>query len=233
MPRPPTALTPEEARRQRGYRLANALSYVLNPLVMPPVAFGLVQRQFGAGALEVAWTVAVSLVFFGVVPLLYVVGMIRRGEAESLMMQAQGKRTKPFVVGILSYAIGMLVLALTVRTALQIIVALAALFPLNTVVIALINLRWKISVHMTALAGFCSILLFVALTVWQALPPVPEAVLTAASVAPLFVLVPMLMWARVRVGAHTPGQVFAGALFGLLVPFAELYVLVYYLLDLA
>ena len=119
------------------------------------------------------------------------------------------------------------------RTALPLIVAIAALMPLNVVAIALINLRWKISVHMTAMAGFCSILLFVALTVWQRLPPVEEALLTATTVAPLLVLVPLLMWARVRVGAHTPGQVLAGAVFGLLVPFVELYLLVYHVLDLA
>jgi hypothetical protein len=227
-------LTSSDAvRRERGYRLANALSYVLNPLVLPPVTFGLVQAHFGAGALEVAWTVAVSFVFFGLVPLLYIVGMLRRGETETLEVRAQGARTKPFVVVTLSYAVGLLVLALTVRTALAFIVAVAALFPLNTAVIALVNLRWKISVHMTSLAGFVSILLFVALTVWRGLPPGAEAALTVASVAPLLVLLPLLMWARVRVGAHTPGQVLAGAVFGLLVPFAELYVLVYYVLDLA
>jgi membrane-associated phospholipid phosphatase len=229
---PGPALPPDDARRARGYRLASVLSYVLNPLVLPPVAFALAQWHLGAGALEIAWTAAISLAFFCLIPLLYVVGMVRRGEAESLEVRAREQRTRPFVVGALSYAIGLLVLALTVRTGLRLIVALAALFPLNTAVITLINLRWKISVHMTSLAGFCSMLLFVALTAWRGLPPEWEAALTLASVAPLLVLVPLLMWARVRVGAHTPGQVLAGALFGLFVPLAELYVLVYHVLDL-
>ncbi|MDX1421194.1 MAG: hypothetical protein R3181_14610, partial [Rubricoccaceae bacterium] len=64
-------------------------------------------------------------------------------------------------------------------------------------------------------------------------PAEAETALTAASVAPLLLLLPLLMWARVRVSAHTPGQVFAGAAFGLLAPLAELYVLVYLVLDLA
>ena len=227
------SLPPEVIRRQRGYRAANAVSYILNPLALPPVGFGLVQWHFGAGALEITWTVAVSAVFFCLVPLLYLLGMVRRGHAESLEVRERERRLRPFLVGIASYLVGILLLGATVRTALPLIVSIAAIFPVNTALILLINTRWKISVHMTSLAGFVSLLLFVALTVWRDLPASAEVALTAASVAPLLLLLPLLMWARVRVSAHTPGQVLAGAVFGLLVPFAELYVLVYHVLDLA
>jgi membrane-associated phospholipid phosphatase len=228
-----TRLPPEDDRRRRGYRVANAVSYVLNPFVFPPVGFGLVQAHFGAGAPEIAWTVAVSAVFFCLVPVLYLLGMVRRGRAESLEIRDRAGRLRPFLVGVGSYLVGIALLGATVRTALPLIVAIAAIFPANTLLVALINTRWKISVHMTSLAGFVSVLLFVALTVWRGLPPEAEAALTAASVAPLLLLLPLLMWARVRVEAHTPGQVLAGAAFGLLVPLAELYVLVYLVLGLA
>ena len=144
--------------------------------------------------------------------------MIRRGEAETLEIRQRESRLKPFLVGITSYAVGIVVMATTGTTAVSFLVALALLYPINTALIVLINLRWKISVHMTSLAGFVSILLFVSLTVWRDFPPATEAVLTALTVAPLLVLLPLLMWARVRVGAHTLGQVVAGALFGLIVP---------------
>jgi hypothetical protein len=230
---PTAGLPPEDVRRQRGYRVANAVSYVLNPLALPPVGFGLVQWHFGAGVLEIAWTVVVSAVFFCFIPLLYLLGMVREGRAESLEVRDRGRRLRPFLFGVGSYLAGIAVLGATVRTALPLLVGIAATFPVNTLLIVLINTRWKISVHMTSLAGFVSLLLFVALTVWRDLPPGAEAALTAASVAPLLLLLPLLMWARVRVEAHTPGQVLAGALFGLLVPFAELYVLVYFVLGLA
>ncbi len=230
---PPTGLPPVEMRRQRGYRVANALSYVLNPLVLPPVGFGLVQWHLGAGALEIAWTVAVSLLFFCLVPLLYVVDMVRTGRAESLEVRDRASRLRPFLVGIVSYLTGMAVLGVTVDTAKALILSIAALFPVNTLLLLLINLRWKISIHMATMAGFVSILLFVALTVWRGLPADWEAALTAATVSPLLLLLPLLMWARVRVRAHTPGQVLGGAAFGLLAPLAELYVLVYHVLDLA
>ena len=223
----------QAAERAHGYRLANAVSYLLNPLVLPPISFALIDAHFGAGPAGVAWTFGVSLVFFCLVPLLYVVGMVRTGRADSLEVRRRERRLGPFLVSVASYLAGALLLWRTVEgPALPVIVAFAALFPLNTAVLLLINTRWKISIHMTSLAGFVGVLLFTALTVWRDLPADVEAALTLATVGPLVVLVPLLMWARVRVGAHTPGQVFAGAAFGLLVPQAQLWWIVYVWLDL-
>jgi hypothetical protein len=227
------ALRPVPSRRDRAYRVANAVSYVLNPLVFPPVGFALIDAHFGAGPVEVAWTFGVSLVFFCLVPLLYVVGMIRTGRTESLEVREQKARLGPLLVGMASYAVGALLLWQTVEgPALPVIASFAALFPLNTALILLINMRWKISLHMTALAGFCGVLLFTALTVWRDLPTDVETALTLATVAPLLLAIPLLMWARVRVGAHTVGQVFAGAAFGLIVPQVQLWWIVYRWLDL-
>ena len=221
-----SGLAPRRPQVDAGYHVANVLSYVFNPLVLPPVGFGLILWHFGAPGAEIAWVVGVALVFFCLIPLAYVIRMIRRGEAETLEIRRRESRLKPFLVGITSYAVGMVVMATTGTTAVAFLVALALLYPINTALIVLINLRWKISVHMTSLAGFVSILLFVTLTVWRDLPPATEVVLTAVTVTPLLVLLPMLMWARVRVGAHTPGQVVAGALFGLVLPVVELSIIV-------
>ena len=227
-PAPPRPAPERGGVRDRGYRAANAISYFLNPLVFPPIAFALIDRHFGAGWAEVAWTFGVSLAFFCLLPLLYVVGMIRQGKAESLEVRERSARLRPLLVGIASYAVGALLLAATVDgPALPLIVAFAALFPINTALILLINTRWKISLHMTSLAGFVGVLLFTALTVWRDLPAGVEAALTVATVGPLALLVPLLMWARVRVGAHTVGQVVAGAAFGLVVPQLQLWWIVY------
>ncbi|MEM0962491.1 MAG: hypothetical protein AAGK21_08165 [Bacteroidota bacterium] len=237
-PRPPAPLADaarQQDARQRGraYQTANAVSYVLNPLVLPPVAFALLDAHFGAGLGEVALTFGISLVFFCLVPLGYAAWMIRSGRTTTLEVREQEQRWSLFLVGIASYVAGALLLAWTVEgPALPIIVAFASLFPINTAALLVIN-RWsKISVHMTSLSGFVGVLLFTTLTVWRDLPADVEAALTLATVGPLALLVPLLMWARVRVGAHTVGQVFAGAAIGLVVLPLQLWWIVYVWLDL-
>ncbi|HIG76145.1 MAG TPA: hypothetical protein EYQ24_16665 [Bacteroidetes bacterium] len=219
--------------RPRAERLADALSYLLNPLAFPPVAFALVSWHFGAAAGEVAWVFGVSLVFFAIVPLLALLWMVREGRATSLEVRDKSRRTLPMLVCVGSYALGIALLGATATTAVRVLVAFAAIYPVNTLILLGITRWWKISIHMAGLAAFVSGLLFVSLVAWEGLPDDWEAALTVATTAPLVLLLPVLMWARVRAKAHTVGQVVAGAAFGLFVPLAELYWLTFHALDLA
>lgn len=220
-------IEPPNGRGELGHRLASAISYTLNPLILPPIAFVLTQWHFGAGGKELVWTFLVSLVFFTLIPFANVIRMVRHGEAATLEVREQEARKKPLMVGIVSYILGLVTLAFTTQTAVMLVVLIAALFPLNAALILLINRRWKISAHISSLAGFVSGMVFIALVAWRG--PLPETVpvLTAGTMAPLLLLVPPLMWARVRAGAHTVGQVVAGAAFGLFLPPLELYLLAF------
>lgn len=194
-----------------GYRLASGISYLINPLILPPTEFGLVLWHFGAGAKEIGGVVAIGLVFFFLIPLAYVASMVRRGKAETLEVRSRGLRTGPFLFGIASYAIGLVFLWMAVETARPIMLALAAIYPINTALVALINLRWKISVHATSIAGLLAALLVVA-EFPSTFPTL--GIVTVASVVPWLLLIPVVMWARVRSGAHTVPQVVGGAAFG-------------------
>lgn len=212
LPGPP----PGDRTPARG--LASALSYGINPLVLPPLAFALVQAHLGAGAAELARTFAIALVFFALVPLGYVVRMVWRGEAETIELRRRERRLKPLGVGIASFALGTALLGQTTETAPLLLACLAATFPLNTLLVLAVTRYWKISIHLVGLGGFLAFLSFAA---WAA----PEApLLSGPRVLALAPLVPLLAWARVRVGAHTPMQTVAGAALGLLLPLAELYV---------
>lgn len=227
------SVMPPAPPRPRAERLADALSYLLNPLAFPPVAFALVSWHFGAPGGEVAWVFAVSTVTFAVLPLLALLWMVREGRAATLEVRDRTRRTLPMLVCVGSYVAGIALLGATVTTARDVLVAFAAIYPVNTLVLLGITRWWKISIHMAGLAAFVSGLLFVCLVAWENLPPDWEAALTVATTAPLVLLLPVLMWARVRAKAHTVAQVVGGAAFGLLVPLAELYWLTYHLLDLA
>lgn len=211
------------APRTAAYRVARAVSYVLNPLVFPAIGFPLLDAHFGAPWPEVVRTLGVSAVFFCFVPLGYILVLVRAGRAESLEVRDRAARLRPMLLGVASYAVGALVLWQTVGGAAQpVIVTFSALFPLNTAGLLLITRRWKISLHVAGLAGLVAVLGFAALASWPTLPP-GGGLLTPAHVAAVAALVPLLMWARVHSRAHTTAQVVAGAAYGLLVPALELY----------
>jgi hypothetical protein len=103
------------------------------------------------------------------------------------------------------------------------LMALVGCHLLNTGLLFLITTRWKISVHCASMAGAWATLLYARMHVpgdLLATARVGDAVLGAGAV-----LVPLLLWARVRSGAHTWAQATAGTALGLVAPYAELYVI--------
>ncbi|MEM8599845.1 MAG: hypothetical protein AAGF99_07990 [Bacteroidota bacterium] len=206
--------------RPLSYRIANALSFLINPLVLPPTGFGLTLAHFGASGGEITWVVTVGVVFFGLVPLTYIGWMVATGRARSVEVRERDKRTGPLAAGIIGYIVGVLVIAFTGQTAVPLLIALALTFPVNTTLVLLITLRFKISIHVTAVAGFVAGLLFVTLVPWAGLPQPPFLQIEAVLIACL--MLPLIMWARVHAKAHTVQQVMLGAVFGTLLPLAEL-----------
>jgi prepilin signal peptidase PulO-like enzyme (type II secretory pathway) len=204
-----------------GARIAQVLSAVVNPLVLPPLLFGLVLAHLGAPLTEIGWAMSVGLVFFAVLPLAYVVRMLRAHRTKSLDIPERTRRWRPLLVSVGAYLVALGVLYATTQTAAVLLAILAGLHAANTLLILVVTLRWKISIHTAALGGFVSMLLFVAQTPWPSLV-LEEALLSPLAVSGLLVLLVALLWARVRLGAHTLGQAAGGALFGLTLPYAEL-----------
>lgn len=198
---------------------AIVISYVVNPLVLPPILFALALGHVGAPPTDVVTGTGVGLLFFCVIPLAHVVWLRTRGQVESLEVRDRAKRTGPLFVGIASGTAALLsVLALDL-TGGRLLAALIACHVVNTAMLALVTVRWKISIHCTALAGVAGALVFVHLHVPGSILTTPlGTILVGGGLA----LVPLLAWARVRSGAHTAAQVVAGSAFGGLAPYVEL-----------
>ena len=220
-PSAPAVDLPAVVDASSGYRFAAVLAYVLNPLVLPPLLIALVVAYFGAALPEVAWVTGVSLVFFVLVPLGYVTWLLRQGRIASIMIRNRSRRTGPLLVGMGSSLMGLVVLYATLRTASSLVAWLLLIYTLNSGLILLVTLRWKISIHLSAMAGFFSALLFIEHATWLG-QAATSGVLPPALLYALTLLLPLLAWSRVRVGAHTWAQVTAGALLGLVLPYAEL-----------
>jgi hypothetical protein len=201
--------------------VAQSLSHAVNPLVLAPLLFGLVLAHLGAPLTEIGWAVSVGLVFMAVLPLAYIVRLLRRRRVRSVEIPERARRRGPLLVSVAAYLGALAVLYTTAETAAALLAVLAGLHAGNTALILVVTLRWKISIHTTALGGFISMLLFVAQTPWPRLA-LEAALFTPGAVSGLLLLLGALVWARVRLGAHTAAQAVAGALFGLAMPYAEL-----------
>jgi len=150
--------------------------------------------------------------------------MVHTNQVRTLEVHSRRRRLRPFLVGLTSYAVGVGGLFIVGRTAAPLIGILGGCMLLNAVVLAVVTLRWKISIHAAAIAGFVSMLAFVLHT---ALPMTEGSLLSPSVLYVTAALIPLVMWARVHTGGHTARQVWAGALFGLAGPFLELYLLMY------
>lgn len=201
---------------------ATIVSYGVNPLVLPPLVYGIVLAHVGADPGEVLWGAGIGLVFLGLVPLAYVGWMRVRGRIESLEIRDRSKRTGPFLVvlgaGLTAFG-GVLGVEVTGQ---RLLAALVGCHVLNATLLFAITTGWKISVHCASTAGAVATLMFVqnhvAGTVLAG--PLLEAILMGGGSG----LVALMLWARVRSRAHTMGQAVAGTVLGL-APYAELFLL--------
>ena len=216
----PDARSPADARSLGGW-VARVLSHTVNPLVLPPLLLGLVLAHLGAPLSEIGWAVSVGVAFCALLPLAYVARLLRARRVRSLEIPERARRRGPLLVSVVAYLGAPAVLWTTAETAAALLAILVGLHAGNTALILVVTLRWKISIHTAALGSFISMLMFVAQTPWPELA-LEATLLSPGAVSGLLLLLGALMWARVRLGAHTPAQAAGGALFGLVLPYTEL-----------
>ncbi|MSS73696.1 MAG: hypothetical protein EXS64_19745 [Candidatus Latescibacteria bacterium] len=180
---------------------AHFISGLLNPISTSALVFwALVSRVHAPVGSRTLWLI-LGLVFSAVLPLAYVVVLRQKGDISGLLIPDRGQRTRPLLVGIGSYLMG--VVALSLAGAPGLLVALMGCYAISTALATLINLRWQISLHAVGAWGT-----LVALCHGLGYP--------ALYVSPLALGV---VWARLRLRAHTPAQLLAGGCLGACITF--------------
>jgi membrane-associated phospholipid phosphatase len=136
----------------------------------------------------------VTLLFLCIGPLLYVLIGVRLGKLSDIEISLRTERAKPFLFSISSVLAGWLVLLLLHGPRnLQTVMMITAV---SGVVMMVITLWWKISIHASSMAGAATML----------------TTLYGGILLPTFALVVLVCWSRVALGRHTVSQVVAGAL---------------------
>jgi len=209
-------------------RWASLLTYVLNPFITSPLFLGLALAHLGAPPEEIVRVTALAFILFTLIPLLYLVYLVKKGHAQTLEVRNRKQRIRPFLFGLGIHILGIAWLSQYIQTAHPFFVGILFIQALNLFLILLITLWWKISIHLVSFASLISSLFFIYTHPW------PPADTPSDFTLPVFIygLIPflfLLAWARVRLSAHTWTQVIGGMLFGLIVPYIELTLLYYYL----
>jgi membrane-associated phospholipid phosphatase len=201
-----------EADRERR-RWATAISNVALPPIIAVLTFLVINLAVSSG-LSFAVLTLLTTLFAAVVPFGIFAVLVRRTRADEIDVAARKERGRWLLVSTVSFFIGATVLLLIRAPRLVTVVTFG--YGAVTLVILLINLRWKISAHTMGIAVPTTVFLFV-FGPWG-----------------LFcgLILPPVIWSRVYLKKHTIAQALAGALVGvvltalvlwLLIPYSPLY----------
>ncbi len=179
-------------------RFAYWLSAIFNPLFIGiPVMLAI-----GTAEMGIRWdatpTVLAAIFVMCVVPTVYVIVLMKRGVFRNFHVSDRRQRKYLFPVLIVCFAITVILLWRDPAIGRLVVAILAFGLP-NIVVIALLSLRFKVSLHCAGLGG-----LLAAVPYPFGLPGGLTALLSLLLTA----------WSRVRLKEHTIAEVVAGSIIG-------------------
>ena len=170
---------------------ARFLSYAFHPLVV--TAFGFLAFCLVKGC--PLHSVVSTEVFFALIPYLITLSFRATGRARSVMLEGREERLLPIALSLLSYLAGA---AITYFSGPHYLLPVELGYIASTVIILLMTLKFKVSVHVSVYSGFSSVLTFFA----------------SPFFAFCYLLVPLVAWARLKLRVHTVPQVVAGLVIG-------------------
>lgn len=198
-----------EKRRDAGYRIASFVSKILTPQFTTFLAVLILAflSPIGTGPLLNSLNCfLLGVIFLVVLPISPVLVGYALGKVD-IWVSIQTLRTPYFILATITYFIGALIFFYGKSTTMF---ANALSYALATLSLTIINLEWKISVHSAGVSA-----------------PLTALICVFGLVAlPVTVLIVAVIWARIKVKAHTTGQSIGGAIIGILITLI-VYILVY------
>jgi membrane-associated phospholipid phosphatase len=173
------------------FKLASRLSAALNAPLITLITF--IPLILLNGLSDATLLIAITSLFGCILPLAMVYGLLKLEIIKDFYAHDRVTRFIPFLWTTFFYLLGTLSLILV--SAPPAVTALMACYFVNGIVLMLITLKWKISIHASGITGPFTALVY----------------LLGAVMLPLLLVVIPVAWARVELKAHTIMQVAVGA----------------------
>jgi len=203
--------------------LARLVSNLLSPLFLPIPVYFYATMRLDSNASQHLMVMSVVTLFFCVIPLLALMAMKQVRKIDSIDIRERTARNRPYVYGLMSMTIGLLLFRFLPLQNEHLYAVLAIVPLINGMIAALINLRWKISIHAMGMASSAVAIFFLSGPVVIGWPPLhTQSVLLAVFLLSLLLLV---QWARVRLEYHSVAQVLAGGVFATISTIVQLHIL--------
>jgi hypothetical protein len=195
---------------------ARLLSILLHPVLMPGYVIWFLLHDspyfaFTTTPVEQLALYIIVLVNTILLPVCIAQFMVSRGWIASLEMENRRERTVPFFINCLLLLFSCFLIQRLRLPGIYVTLLLGA--AIAVAVALLINLKWKISIHMLGIGGFLGILFGISnLTMADFHLPIVV----------ILILAGLLGTARLTLGAHTKAQLYTGIITGFLCEFITL-----------
>ena len=188
------------------------ISIIFQPLLVPTYGMIILMNMDIFSQLPAFWRVVAivgTFVFTGLFPAVPVLLLMKRGEVHDVFISKREERTMPYLFSFMAYVFWALFMWRTMQFP-TFIVAMGIGSAISIFIILFINLKWKISAHVSGMGGLSGAIFGVCYRL--AINPVWlfVIVLTVSALVAL---------SRIELEAHTPSQTLAGFVIGFLAVF--------------
>jgi len=189
-------------------KIAQFLSLIFQPLFMPLFTVFLLFNSgtyitYAISEDAQKWIYMIFTVNFILVPSIIFLWLLRKGAIKSLYMNTAEERRLPFVITLVLYIVTFYLLRKLELPELLYLLILGAAF--SIVIAFFVTLKWKISIHTMGMGGVAGMVLGLILRLDAQLIHV---------LAALIFLSGLVGFARLKLGVHTPAQVYTGFVVG-------------------
>jgi hypothetical protein len=175
---------------------ADRVSLALNPSLLTGAFFLMLAWRFEPTTITRLRAGGTAFAFATLVPIASLFALVAAGRLSDVEMRIRSERNVVYGICLASYALGALLL-LAIGSSWPLWGFMALQVPV-TAMLAVLNHRWKVSIHATAIAGLCA----------------AGVMFFGRWAAPALLLLPLAAWGRWAAGAHSGRELLTGAALG-------------------